>query len=165
MLKIKKGDKVKVIAGANRGTVAEVLHVSYKDGLVWVDGVNMRTKHVKPSQSNPEGRIDTYEAPINVSNVAYYDEKSQKVTKIGYKIEGKEKVRISRKSGLPLGKSGKTSFKSIIKNRKNVEKKEESPVAAEGVKATKAARKPAAPKNTVAHKAPAQQSANKGGSK
>ncbi|MFA7100836.1 MAG: 50S ribosomal protein L24 [Bacilli bacterium] len=161
-MKLRKGDKVKVIAGANKGTIAEVLHVSYKDDVVWVEGVNMRTKHVKPSQNNPEGRIDQYEAPIHISNVAYYDEKNKCVTKIGYKVTGKEKERISRKTKLPLGKAAKTSggLKGIIKNRKNVAGVEAKPVGEE--KATKAAKKPAAKKN-VERKAPTQSA--KGGSK
>lgn len=161
-MKLRKGDKVKVIAGANKGTVAEILHISYKKHLVWVDGVNIRTKHVKPNQSNPEGRIDQYEAPIDISNVAYYDEKNKVVTRIGFQMNGKEKERISRKTKLPLGKSAKTTggvLKKIIKNRKNVGAGEEQTVGDE--KATKAAKKSGAKKKTE-RKAPANA---KGGAK
>lgn len=159
-MRIQKGDKIKVIAGANKGTIAEVLHVSTKKGLVWVEGVNMRTKHIKPDQSNTDGRIDTYEAPIDISNVAFYDEKKKTVSKIGYKIEGENKVRIVKKTGLEVGKSAKPSLKSIIKPTKKVAADKKKVEAAKPAKT--AATKPAAVKTTgAAKKAPAA----KGGAK
>ncbi len=157
-MRIKKGDTVKIIAGANKGTVAEVLHVSVKEGLVWVEGVNMRTKHVKPSNANPEGSIQTYEAPIHVSNVAYFDAKSKGISKIGYQGKGKDKVRIVKKTGTPVDKSAKKVTKAVVKQaNKKVEAKNDPSVAKleKGpVKATKTAKKAPAAKSATAKKAP-----------
>ena len=103
-MKIKKGDKVKVIAGAYKGTVAEVLQTFPKEDRVLVEGVNMVKKHQKPTQSNPDGGIIEKEAKIHVSNVMAYDEKAKEASRIGYKfVEQKDgttkKVRYFKKSG------------------------------------------------------------------
>lgn len=103
-MKIKKGDKVKVIAGAYKGTVAEVTQVFPKEGKVIVEGVNMVKKHMKPTQQNPDGGIIEKEAKIDVSNVMAYDEKAKQASRIGYKfVEQKDgstrKVRYFKKSG------------------------------------------------------------------
>jgi large subunit ribosomal protein L24 len=103
-MRIKKGDKVKVIAGANRGNVGEVTKVLAKVGKVVVAGVNVQSKHRKPSQANPEGAIITREGPIDASNVALYDAKSKAVSKIAYKLEGEKKIRIAKKSKAKLDK-------------------------------------------------------------
>jgi large subunit ribosomal protein L24 len=103
-MRIKKGDKVKVIAGANRGNVGDVTKVLAKQGKVIVSGVNVQSKHRKPSQANPEGAIITREGAIDVSNVALYDAKSKSVSKIAYKIEGEKKIRIAKKSKAKLDK-------------------------------------------------------------
>lgn len=103
-MKIKKGDKVKVIAGADRNTIGEVSKVLAKQGKVIVTGVNVQSKHRKPSQANPEGAIITKEGPIDISNVAIYDAKSKKVSKVAYKIEDNKKVRIAKKSKTKLDK-------------------------------------------------------------
>lgn len=109
-MKIKKGDTVKVIAGGNsdknqdKGKTGEVLKVNLKDQTVVVQGVHVVVKHNKPSQANPEGSIETKEAPIHVSNVAYYDTKTKQTVKIGYAVVDGKKVRINKKTGLPLEK-------------------------------------------------------------
>jgi large subunit ribosomal protein L24 len=83
-VKIKKGDKVQVIAGAYKGTVAEVIKVLPKENKVVVEGVNVVKKHVKPNQMNPDGGIIEKEAPIHVSNVMAYDAKAKKASRIGF---------------------------------------------------------------------------------
>lgn len=93
--KIKKGDMVKVIAGKDKDKEGKVLSV--KDGRVIVEGVNMITKHTKPSMANQQGGIITKEAPIDISNVMYLH-KGQ-VTRIGYKMDGDKKVRVAKKTG------------------------------------------------------------------
>lgn len=103
-MKIKKGDKVKVIAGAYKGTVADVIQVFPKEDKVIVEGVNMVKKHMKPTQQNPDGGIIEKEAKIHVSNVMAYDEKAKEASRIGYKYEEQKdgstkKVRYYKKSG------------------------------------------------------------------
>ena len=101
-MKLKRGDKVIVIAGADKGKVGTIQKSFPKLGRVVVDGVNTVKKHQKPSQANPEGSIIEMYAPINVSNVALYDEKAKKAVKVGYKIVDGKKVRINKKSGKEL---------------------------------------------------------------
>ncbi|QMS85189.1 50S ribosomal protein L24 [Candidatus Xianfuyuplasma coldseepsis] len=105
-MKIKKGDTVKVISGANLGKEGTVLKVYPKTNKVIVEGVNKIKKHAKPTQSNPDGGIMEYEAPIHASNVMIV-EKKLGTTRIGYKtitetVKKKDitrKVRYSKKSG------------------------------------------------------------------
>ena len=89
------GDTVKVMAGRGKDKEGKVLSV--KDGRVIVEGVNMITKHTKPSMANQQGGIITKEAPIDISNVMYLH-KGQ-VTRIGYKMDGDKKVRVAKKTG------------------------------------------------------------------
>ena len=96
-IKIKKGDNVKVIAGKDKFKEGKVVSVDRKKGTVIVEGVNMRTKHTKPSASNQTGGIITQEGPIDVSNVMYVHK--GKVTRIGYKVENGKKVRIAKSTG------------------------------------------------------------------
>ncbi len=103
-MKLRKGDTVKVIAGSDKEKTGEIIQVLRKEDRVIVEGVNMVTKHIKPSQADPEGGIVTREAPIHVSNVAYYDKKNKKTVKIGYTFEDGKKVRIDRKTGKKLDK-------------------------------------------------------------
>lgn len=98
-MKIKKGDKVMVIAGKDKGVTGDVLAVYPETHQVAVEGVNIRKKAVKPTQLNPDGGILSQEAPIDVSNVMIYDTKAKKAGRIGYVVEGKEKVRINKKTG------------------------------------------------------------------
>ena len=106
-MKIRVGDKVEVIAGKDKGKQGEVLQTLPKDNRVIVEGVNMVTKHIKPSQQDPDGGIITREAPIHVSNVAYYDEKAKTTTRIGYERVDGFKVRVAKKSGKQIEKVGK----------------------------------------------------------
>lgn len=98
-MKIKKGDKVQVITGAYKGTVAEVTKVFPKENKVIVEGVNIVKKHLKPTQENPDGGIVEKEAPIHVSNVMAYDSKAKKPSRIGFKEEKGKKVRVYKKTG------------------------------------------------------------------
>ena len=77
-MKIKKGDKVQVITGAYKGTIADVTKVFPKEDKVIVEGVNIVKKHLKPTQENPDGGIVEKEAPIHVSNVMAYDAKAKR---------------------------------------------------------------------------------------
>ena len=96
-MKIKTGDTVKVIAGKDKDKEGKVLSVDKKTGRVVVEGVNMVTKHAKPSASNQQGGIINKEAPIDASNVMYVQ--NGKATRIGYKVEDGKKVRIAKKTG------------------------------------------------------------------
>ena len=96
-MKIKKGDKVIVIAGNDKGKTGEVLKAMPKEGKVVVQGVNLVKRHTKPSQTNPGGII-TKEAAIQVSNVAAVTAEG-KPTKVGYKVVDGVKKRIARKTG------------------------------------------------------------------
>ena len=98
-MKIKKGDKVQVIAGKDKGVTGEVLAVYPDTHKVVVEGVNILKKHVKPSQANPDGGIQSQEAPIDISNVMAYDSKAKKAGRVVFVFEGKEKVRINKKTG------------------------------------------------------------------
>ena len=98
-MKIKKGDKVQVITGKDKGVTGEVIAVFPEKNQVVVEGVNMKTKHVKPSQVNPDGGRVTSECPIDASNVMIYDTKAKVAGRVGYVIENGEKVRINKKSG------------------------------------------------------------------
>lgn len=99
-LKIKKKDRVIVIAGKDKGKVGEVTSVMPRENRVVVSGVNMIARHTKPSQGNPQGGIVRREAPIHVSNVAHLDPKEKnKPSRVGYKTIKDEKVRVARRSG------------------------------------------------------------------
>ena len=106
-MKLRVGDTVQVIAGSDKGKTGEVIQILRKENRVIVEGVNMVTKHIKPSQADPEGGIVTREAPIHASNVAYYDSKAKKPVKIGYKVEDGNKVRINKTTGAVLDKKNK----------------------------------------------------------
>ena len=97
MLKIKKGDTVKVIAGKDKDKEGKVLSVDTKNAKVLVEGVNMVSKHAKPSAANQTGGIIQKEAPIDASNVMYVHK--GKVTRLGYKMEGNSKVRYAKTTG------------------------------------------------------------------
>ena len=96
-LKIKKGDTVKVIAGKDKDKEGKVLSVDVKNGKILVEGVNMITKHAKPSQANPNGGIVQKEAAIDASNVMYVHK--GKATRVGFKIENDKKVRFAKATG------------------------------------------------------------------
>lgn len=98
-MKIKKGDEVIVLAGKSKGQKGTVTKAMPTLQKVVVSGVNVATRHQRPSQMNPQGGIVKQDMPIHVSNVALLDPKSGTATKVGYKIEGDKKVRVARKSG------------------------------------------------------------------
>jgi len=101
-LKIKSGDTVKVIAGDHKGSEGKVLRVDREKNKAIVEGVNMVSKHTKPSAKSPQGGIVKKEAPIHISNLALIDPKSKSATKVGIKVEGDKKVRFSKKSNQVL---------------------------------------------------------------
>jgi len=101
-LKIKSGDIVRVIAGDHKGAEGKVLRVYREKNKAVVEGVNMVSKHTKPSAKNPQGGIVKKEAPIHISNIALVDAKSKSTTKVGFKVEGDKKVRFSKKSNQVL---------------------------------------------------------------
>ena len=96
-MKIKKGDTVRVIAGKDKGKEGKVSAVDVKNGTVTVEGVNMHTRHTKPSAQNQNGGIITQEGAIHISNVMLVV-KGQ-VTRVGFKVEDGKKVRIAKKNG------------------------------------------------------------------
>ena len=97
MLKIKTGDTVKVIAGKDVDKEGKVIAVNQKDGKVVVEGVNMLTKHTKPSAANQNGGIIHQEGPIDASNVMYMHK--GKATRVGIKMDGDKKVRYAKSTG------------------------------------------------------------------
>lgn len=98
-LKIKRGDTVVVISGKDKGKRGEVERVLPKERRVVVGGVNIRTRHARPSQNNQQG-LYTFDAPVDVSNVMLVDPASGEPTKVGYRFtESGEKLRVSRRSG------------------------------------------------------------------
>lgn len=104
-MKIRKNDNVKVISGNDKGKTGKVLKVFPKESRIIIEGINLRKKHTKPTQKNPQGGIQEKEAAIHVSNVMILDPKSSEPTRIGSKIildekTGKKKIaRVSVVSG------------------------------------------------------------------
>ncbi len=97
--KIKKGDKVSVITGRDKGKTGEVLRVDLKKDRVLVQGVNVVKRHQGPTQTNPGGIIEK-EAPLHVSNVAHIDPKTDRPTRVGLRVDsGGRKVRYAKRSG------------------------------------------------------------------
>ena len=96
-LKIKKGDLVKVIAGKDKDKEGKVIAVNKKDNTVLVEGINMVTKHTKPSMANQQGGIVHQEGPIDISNVMYVHK--GKATRVGFKMDGDKKVRYAKATG------------------------------------------------------------------
>ncbi len=96
-LKIKKGDTVKVIAGKDKDKEGKVIAVNPKKNTVLVEGVNMITKHTKPSMANQQGGIIHQEGSIDISNVMYVHK--GKATRVGFKMDGDKKVRFAKTTG------------------------------------------------------------------
>ena len=94
MLKIKKGDLVKVIAGKDRDKEGKVISINKKDNTLLVEGINMITKHTKPSMANQQGGIVHQEGPIDISNVMFVHK--GKATRVGFKMDGDKKVRFAK---------------------------------------------------------------------
>lgn len=99
---VKTGDKVRVIAGQDKGKEGSVLKVLADQNRVIVKGVNIVKKAQKASQSNPHGGIKSVEAAINASNVMVIDPSTKKPTRVGYQIKNGKKIRISKKSNKPI---------------------------------------------------------------
>lgn len=97
-LKIKSGDTVVVTAGDHKGSEGKVMKMFLDKNKAIVEGVNLVSKHEKPSANNPQGGITKREAPIHVSNLALVDPKSGKPTRVGYRMENGKKVRFSKQS-------------------------------------------------------------------
>jgi len=99
-LHVRKGDTVKVLAGDDKGKTGKVLEVLTQKGRVIVEGINIVTKHEKPSAGKPEGGIKKTEASINISNLMLIDPASGKATRVGRKLNEKGKLqRYSKKTG------------------------------------------------------------------
>lgn len=96
--KIKKGDKVIVLAGKDKGRTGQVLKVLPTDNRVLVQGVNMVQRHTRPTQADPQGGIKHKEASLHLSNVAVADANG-KATRVGFKVEGDTKVRFAKTTG------------------------------------------------------------------
>ena len=96
-LKIKKGDNVRVIAGAHKGAEGEVMRVFPETNKALVGGVNLVKKHAKPSAQNPQGGIQEKEAALHISNLSLLTSDGQ-TTRVGYRMEGEQKVRFAKKN-------------------------------------------------------------------
>jgi len=96
--KIKKGDRVVVLTGKDKGRQGAVLKVLPKEERVVVEGLNMVQRHTRPTQLDPQGGIKNKEAPLHVSNVAVVDSKG-KPTRVGFRVEGDKKVRFAKTTG------------------------------------------------------------------
>ena len=99
--KLKKGDKVVVLAGKDKGRTGEVIRMMPKDDQAIVRGINMVRRHQRQSQSQ-EGGIISKEAPIHVSNIAVADPKDGKPTRIGFEVKDGKKVRVAKRSGATI---------------------------------------------------------------
>jgi len=96
--KIKKGDRVMVLTGKDKGRQGNVLKVLPKDERVVVEGLNMVQRHTRPTQMDPQGGIKNKEASLHLSNVAVVDSKG-KATRVGFRVEGDKKVRFAKTTG------------------------------------------------------------------
>ena len=95
---IKKGLKVKILAGKDKAKEGEVIEIDRKNNRAKIKGINIVKKHRKPTQENP-GKIDEIELPIHISNVSFFDPKNLKPTRLKYEINKKEKIRLTVSSG------------------------------------------------------------------
>ncbi len=95
-IKLKTGDTVRVTTGEDKGKEGKIVKILKDKNKAVVEGVNMVSKHTKPSAQNPQGGISKFEAPIHISNIMLVE--NGNTTKVGYKMEGDKKVRISKKS-------------------------------------------------------------------
>ncbi|HMG48924.1 MAG TPA: 50S ribosomal protein L24 [Allosphingosinicella sp.] len=97
--KIKKGDKVVILSGKDKGRHGEVTRSMPKAGKVVVSGINVHARHAKPSQARPQGGIIRAEAPLHVSKVALEDPKTGKATRVRFETRDGKKVRVAVRSG------------------------------------------------------------------
>ena len=96
--KIKKGDKVVILAGRDKGRQGSVLKVLPKENRLFVEGLNIVHRHTRPTQADPQGGIKDKEAPLHVSNVAHVDANG-KATRVGFRMDGDKKVRFAKTTG------------------------------------------------------------------
>ena len=96
--KIKKGDRVILLAGKDKGRAGQVTKVMPKEGRVIVSGLNLVQRHTRPTQNDPQGGVKTKEASIHLSNVAIADSNG-KPTRVGFRIDGDKKVRVAKTTG------------------------------------------------------------------
>lgn len=99
---LKSGDTVVVLAGAQRGTTGRVLSISRKSGKAIVEGVNLKWKHVRKSQEQPQGGRTRREHPVDLSNLAWWDADAGKGRRLGVIIENGRKRRVMRPGGKPI---------------------------------------------------------------
>jgi len=97
--KIKKGDRVVILSGKDKGKHGEVTRAMPKDGKLIVSGVNIMTRHRKASQANPQGGLERKEAPLHASKVALEDPKTGKPTRVRFEVRDGNKVRVAARSG------------------------------------------------------------------
>lgn len=97
-MKLKKGDNIIVITGKDKGKKGKIVRVLAQDNKIIVEGINMMKKHQRPKKSGEKGSMISVSMPLNASNVQILDPKTNKQSRIGSKIIGDKKVRISRKS-------------------------------------------------------------------
>ena len=102
MLKVKKGDTVKVLSGNDKGKTGEVLEVMPKQEKIVVKGINIRKKHVKPRRQGEEGGIISVECPIHLSKVNVVCPKCGKATRIGFEMDKENKIRVCKKCGTKI---------------------------------------------------------------
>ena len=103
-MKVKVGDNVRILAGKDKGKEGRIIKTLKKDNKVVVEGVNIVSRHTRPSQTNQDGGIIKKEAPILACKVMLVDPKTGQPTRVGYQGEGKAKVRYAKKSGTVLDK-------------------------------------------------------------
>jgi len=96
--KIKKGDRVILLAGKDKGRTGQVTKVMPKDGRAVVAGLNLVKRHTKPTQADPNGGIKSKEASVHLSNVAIVDSNG-KPTRVGFRVKGDKKVRVAKTTG------------------------------------------------------------------
>lgn len=99
---LRKGDTVVVLTGADRGTTGRLLSIDRKKGHAIVEGVNMKYKHLRRSQENPQGGRSRREYPVDLSNLAFWDAEAGKGVRLGVAEEGGRKVRVAKPSGKKL---------------------------------------------------------------
>jgi len=108
MSKIRIGDQVIVNAGKDRGKTGPVLKLDLKNGRVQVEGINMKTRHIKGREGQPGDRVQ-FASPLHISNVSLIDPKSGKATRVSYDTKDGQKIRIARASGQPIVKATKAA--------------------------------------------------------
>jgi large subunit ribosomal protein L24 len=101
VVKIKKGDLVKVIAGKDKGRTGKVLRILRAKNRILVEGLNLCKRHQKPTAEQP-GQIVEKEAPLHISNVALWNAEESSVIKVGFKVVEGKKIRVDRKTGNPI---------------------------------------------------------------